>query len=192
MLRLYGGELFSDFVSISEAQIGRALKWTIPETKIALDQLHKMQFLNYEKSSETPQLTFLTARQDAARLHIDEVKFKERRELAIGKMEAIVEFVTQSHQCRTQIIQSYFDEETFETCGVCDVCLERKKKENLKEVKSYHNQIIAVLNKKPQTTEELEKEINPDDHELLIEVIREMLDANEIKYDEYWVMSVVT
>jgi ATP-dependent DNA helicase RecQ len=190
MLRLYGGELFSDFVPISEAQIGRATKWNIQETKVALDQLHKMQFLTYERASEMPLVTFLTARQDATRLQIDEVWFKERRDLAIGKMEAMIDFVSQNHQCRTQIIQSYFNEETFKTCGVCDVCLSRKKKENLNEFKSYHDQVLSILNKRPQTSEELEKEINPDDNELLIEVVREMLDANEIKYDEFWVLSV--
>lgn len=191
MLRLYGGELFSNFVPVSESQIGRAIKWNVPETKIALDQLHKMQFLNYEKSSEMPQVTFLTARQDADRLEIDMIKFKERRDLAISKMESMIDFVSQSNQCRTQIIQSYFDEESFATCGICDVCIAKKKKENLKEVQSYHDQILSVLRKKPLTSEELEREINPDDHELLVEVIREMLDSNEIKYDEFWVLSVV-
>ena len=191
MLRLYGGELFSNFVPVSESQIGRAIKWNVSETRIALDQLHKMQFLSYEKASEMPQITFLTARQDAHRLQIDEFRFKERRDLAIGKMESMIEFASQHHQCRTQIIQSYFDEEAFATCGICDVCIARKKKENLSEVKSYHDQILSVLSKRPQTSEELEKEINPDDHELLVEVIREMLDSNEIKYDEFWVLSVV-
>lgn len=191
MLRLYGGELFSNFVPVSESQIGRAIKWNVPETKIALDQLHKMQFLNYEKSSEMPQVTFLTARQDAERLDIDVIRFKERRDLAISKMESMIDFVSQSHQCRTQIIQSYFDEESFTACGICDVCITKKKRENLTEVKSYHDQILSVLRKKPLTSEELEREINPDDHELFIEVIREMLDNNEIKYDEFWVLSVV-
>lgn len=190
LLRLYGGELFSIYVNISESQIGRAVGWNIPETKIALDQLHKMQLLDYQQASEMSQITFLTPRQDADRLPLDKTRLEERRNLALTKMEAMIEYVEQSHRCRTQFIQSYFDEETFSTCGVCDVCLEKKKKENQTEIKDYHNQILLLLKLKPMTSDELEKEVNPSDQELLIEVIREMLDANEINYDEFWVLRV--
>ncbi len=191
LLRLYGGELFSTYVNISETQVSRAVSWTIPETKIALNQLRQLQFLDYEQATDSPQITWLTPRQDVARLQLNKVQLKERRSLAIKKMETMIEYVRQTHRCRTQFIQSYFDEETFETCGVCDVCLEKKKKDSMTEVKDYHDQILILLKQQPMTSEELEKAVNPDDHELLIEVIREMLDANEIKYDEYWVLRVV-
>lgn len=190
LLRLYGGELFSAYVNISESQIARIVGWSIPETKIGLDQLHKMQFLDYEQASEVPQITFLTPRQDAKRLQLDVPKLEERRKLALTKMETMIEYVEQSHRCRTQFIQSYFDEETFNTCGVCDVCLEKKKKENQTEIKDYHDQILLLLKQKPMTSDELEKAVNPSDQELLIEVIREMLDANEINYDEFWVLRI--
>ncbi|MBX2940810.1 MAG: RecQ family ATP-dependent DNA helicase [Cyclobacteriaceae bacterium] len=190
LLRLYGGELFSTYVNISESQIGRAVGWNMSETKIALDQLHKMQLLDYEQASEIPQITFLMPRQDADRLPLDKARLEERRNLALTKMEAMIEYVEQSHRCRTQFIQSYFDEETFSTCGVCDVCLDKKKKENQTEIKDYHNQILLLLKQRPMTSDELEKEVNPSDQELLIEVIREMLDANEINYDEFWVLRI--
>ncbi len=191
ILRLYGAELFSTFVNISEAQISQVVKWTISETKIALQQLHKMQFLHYEEASDAPQVTFLTPRQDAKRLQLDVQKLEERRNLTLSKMETMIAYVSQEHRCRTQFIQSYFDEETFSVCGVCDVCLQKKKQENRLQVKDYEDQIILLLRKKPMTSEELEEAVNPDDHELFIEVIREMLDANEIKYDEYWVLRIV-
>lgn len=190
LLRLYGGELFSVYVNISESQLSRAVGWNIPEIKIGLDQLQKMQLLDYEAASEIPQVTFLVPRQDADRLQLDVTRLNERRELALTKMETMVEFVEQSHRCRTQFIQSYFDEETFNTCGVCDVCLAKKKKENQTEIKDYHDQILLLLKQKPMTSEELEKAVNPSDQELLVEVIREMLDANEIKYDEFWVLRI--
>ncbi len=190
LLRLYGGELFSSYVNISESQLSRAVGWNIPETKIGLDQLHKMLLLDYEQASEMPQVTFLTPRQDADRLPLDIARLNERRNLALQKMETLIEYVEQTHRCRTQLIQSYFDEETFSTCGVCDVCLAKKKKENQTEIKDYRDQILLLLKQKPMTSEELEKAVNPNDQELLIEVIREMLDANEIKYDEFWVLRI--
>ncbi|MEQ8423677.1 MAG: RecQ family ATP-dependent DNA helicase, partial [Cyclobacteriaceae bacterium] len=190
LLRLYGAELFSSFVPISELLVSKTVGWTIPEVKIGLNQLHKMQFLSYEVANDSPQITFLTARQDADRLQLDEVRLEERRTLSIQKMEAMIEYVNQSHRCRTQFIQSYFDEETFDKCGVCDVCLSQKKKENQTEVKNYQEKIMACLRNKPMTSEELELAVNPTDHELFIEVVREMLDAARIKFDEYWVLRI--
>lgn len=191
ILRMYGAELFSSYVNISEFQIGRIVQWTTQETKVALQQLQKMQFLHYEEASDSPQITFLTARQDADKLSLDKKRLEERRALALSKMESMVGYVSQHHQCRTQYIQSYFGEETFDTCGVCDVCLEKKKNENHAEVKDYRDQILLLLRQKPLTSEELEHEVNPGDHALFIEVIREMLDSKEIKYDEYWVLRLV-
>ena len=188
LLRLYGGELFSSYVSVSEQQIGKAVGWNAAEARIGLGQLHKMQFLDYEPASGKPQVTFLTPRQDAGRLPLDTVRLGERRALALAKMEAMIEYVEQSHRCRTQFIQSYFDEEVFDTCGACDVCLEKKKKENRAQTKDYHDQVLLLLKQKPMTSEELEKAVGPTDQELLVEVIREMLDANEINYDEFWVL----
>jgi len=123
-------------------------------------------------------------------LQLGEVRLEERRTLSIQKMEAMIEYVNQSHRCRTQFIQSYFDEETFDKCGVCDVCLGQKKKENQTEVKNYQEKIMACLRNKPMTSEELELAVNPTDHELFIEVVREMLDAVRIKFDEYWVLRI--
>ncbi len=105
-------------------------------------------------------------------------------------MEAMVNYVSQSHRCRMQLIQEYFDEITYETCGKCDVCLEKKKKENLAVLSDYHDQIIYLLKQKNMMVEELEQAVAPNDHELFIEVVREMVDAAEIGYDVFWVLSI--
>ena len=191
LLRLYGAALFSDFVTIHEGQIGKAMNWNIQEVKIALGQLQKMQFLFYEQATDSPQITFLTARQDASRLHLNRQQLEERRALALQKMETMIRYAGQTHGCRMQIIQSYFGEETMETCGICDVCIEKRKRDNRASVNTYRERILSLLDKKPMTSEELEQAVDPDDHDLLIGVIREMLDSAEIAFDEFWVLRKV-
>jgi ATP-dependent DNA helicase RecQ len=106
-------------------------------------------------------------------------------------MEAIKNYAEQTHRCRMQIIQEYFDEETYQTCGLCDVCIEKRRKENLTVLKDYEQQVMYLLNKKPMTVEELETSVDPAEKELFIDVVREMVDANQIAYDEFWVLRVV-
>ncbi len=190
LLRLYGAELLSAFVVISERQVAKALKISEDETIAILKQLHQLKILSYFPVSNKPQLTFLTTRQDASRLPIDSQWLEERRQLVLSKMKAMIDYATQDHQCRQWTMLDYFDEKNYATCGVCDVCLAKKKKENLAELKDYREQILYLLKRKPMTVDELETEVKPTDHELMMEVVREMVDDSEIGYDEFWVLRV--
>lgn len=188
LLRIYGGELFSDFITISESQLGKATSATIPEIKNTLEQLQKLLLLEYEPASDQPQITFLLPRQDAVHLPVDKARLEERRDLHFSKMESMITYTTQDHRCRMQVIQEYFDEVTYQICGLCDVCIDNKKKDNLSALKDYQEQIIYLLNQKPLTIEELELAVDAKDNELFVEVVREMVDEGTIRYDEFWVL----
>lgn len=188
LLRLYGGELYSDFTPISEHQIALMMKQSVSTIKLELSQLHNLQVLVYEPINESPKITFVLSRQDADRLPIDRKEYDRRRDLHLSKMEAMRTYVEQDHRCRMQMIQEYFDEITYATCGLCDVCINKRKTENLVMVKDYEQQILYLLKQKPMTVEELETAVDPQEKELFIEVVREMVDSALIAYDEYWVL----
>jgi len=188
LLRLHGAELFSDFVPLSENQIAKSLKTSETEVASLLDQLSKLQILAYEPASEKPQITFVVARQDAHHLMVNQARLLERRHLAVSKSEAMIDFAEQTRRCRMQVILDYFDEPSFETCGKCDVCMEKKKKDDKGSFLEYEQQVNHLLSQKPMTVDELEQSVDPHDHHLFIEVVREMVDQGLIKYDEYWVL----
>jgi ATP-dependent DNA helicase RecQ len=190
LLRLYGGELFSEFMIISESQVARALKWRVEEVGRLLNELQRLQLLEYLPANERPSITYLLPRQDSAHLPIQVKRMNERRELHFGQMEKMIAYVEQRQQCRMQFIQEYFDEETFITCGVCDVCVARKKKENLEILKDYESQVLYLLKQRKYAVEELEKTVDPKDRELFMEVIRDMVDQGQIKYDAFWMLSL--
>lgn len=188
LMRLYGAELFSDFVVISENHTANALKIKVEDVKKELRRLHELQLLIYEAASDDPQIVFVLPRQDADRLPIDRKEFESRRKLHFDKMDAMIEYAEQTHRCRMQLIQEYFDEITYETCGVCDVCISKKKKDNSAMLKDYFDQINYLLGQKPMTVEELETAVAARDKELFIEAVRELVDAGSIAYDEVWVL----
>ena len=190
LLRLYGAELFSDFVPVSESYIAQSLKIKEGVARVDLKQLHELQLLVYQPASDQPQITFILPRQDVDYLPVDRERMERLRDLNLAKMEAMVSYVSQSHRCRMQLIQEYFDEITYEVCGTCDVCLEKKKKENRVIFSDYHQQIMYLLKQKNMTVEELELAVSPADHGVFVEVVREMVDAAEISYDKFWVLSV--
>ncbi|MCW5911159.1 MAG: RecQ family ATP-dependent DNA helicase [Cyclobacteriaceae bacterium] len=188
LLRLYGGELYADFTQVSEKQVAQMLRLPEAAVKLELEQLHNLQVLVYEPQDERAKVTFVTARQDAERLSIDKKEFDRRRALHLSKMEAMVNYTTQTHRCRMQLIQEYFGEITDTVCGRCDVCIEKHKQQNTALFKDYEQQINYLLTQKPMTVDELELAVDPTEKEVFIEIVREMVDSEELYYDEVWVL----
>lgn len=186
LMRLYGGELFADFVKISEPYLAKGLKISTDEMTAVLRHLNELQIVQYEPLKNKPQITFVLPRQDAERLPLDLKRLEERRKLIIGKMNAMVEYVTNPHRCRMQMIQEYFNEVTYTTCGMCDVCISLRKKENLSAFEDLHAEIISIVKKNPITVEQLEEVIAPRDHELFVDVVRDMVDEGMLVYDDAW------
>ncbi|MBL7841310.1 MAG: RecQ family ATP-dependent DNA helicase [Cyclobacteriaceae bacterium] len=186
LLRLYGGQLFSDFTKISESYLAKGLKMKTGELVAALKHLHDLKIILYKPAKEKPQLTFILPRQDAEKLPLDVKRLEERKILIESKMKAMTNFVTSTNRCRMQLIQEYFGEETFETCGKCDVCIDQKKKENTVQLQSLRGEILTLVKSKLYTIDQLEKRIAPSDTGLFVELVREMVDEGELEYDNVW------
>ena len=190
LLRLYGGQLHTDFTKISENYMAKAMKVPVDEMISLLKHLHEIKVLSYQPAKDNPQITFILPRQDADKLPLNIKRLQERKSLAESKMEAMVNFVTSVHRCRMELVQEYFGEDSFSECGKCDVCIAKKKKENLKEIKELKKEVITLLTTKLYTIEQLEKRISPPDAELFIDIIREMVDDGEIEYDSAWRLKI--
>jgi ATP-dependent DNA helicase RecQ len=186
LLRLYGGEMFSNYVRISEAYLANALKISRQEVVSTLKHLGGLQVIDYNPAKEKPQLTFVLPRQDAERLPLDTSRLAARRQLILSKTQAMIGFVETTHRCRMQLIQDYFNETTFQTCGICDVCIRKRKQENMKSFEDLKAETLHILANNSFTVEELEHRISPKDHELYVDVIRELVDEGAIEYDKTW------
>ncbi len=186
ILRLYGGELFSDFVKISESYLAKGLKVSFQEMIKILKHLDELKIVMYQPVKEKPQLTFVLPRQDAGRLPLDTARMAARKKLIMEKMNAMIDFVTTQHRCRMQVVQEYFNEITFNECGICDVCIEKRKKENTRAFDEIREEVLNMLKQNSMTVEELEERIAPREHELFVDVIREMVDDGYLEYDTSW------
>ncbi len=191
ILRLYGGELFADYLRISEAYLAEGMKTNAKVIAEQLAHLHKLQIVQYLPLKDQPQVTFVLPRQDTNYLPVDKKLLRERRELIFAKMNAMIDFVTSAHRCRMQLIQEYFGEVAFDSCNMCDVCIGKRKKENSKSVEELRTQILYLTKQQLFTIDELEERISPSDSELFVEVVRELVDEGKITYDDVWRLQVV-
>jgi ATP-dependent DNA helicase RecQ len=188
LLRLFGAELFSEFVPISEIQLAKSLKSNVKDVQEFLHRLHLQQVISYEKASDAPQITFVLPRQDADYLPIDRKHLEARRDLIISKMESMINYVEQDQVCRMRMIQEYFNETTYKDCNLCDVCIAKRKNESGAMLTDYQEQILYLLTQKPMNVDDLEVAVAPHDKELFIDAVRELVDNATIAYDDVWVL----
>ena len=98
----------------------------------------------------------------------------------------MIDFVASDHRCRMVKIQQYFDEETVQTCGICDVCIANRKAQNHTAFEGMRIEVLNVIKNNLLTLDQLEEIIAPADQELFIDVIRDLLDEGQLEYDDVW------
>ncbi|MHA7130977.1 RecQ family ATP-dependent DNA helicase [Algoriphagus namhaensis] len=128
LLRTHGGNLFSEYVKINEAALAKALQISEQELMRRLDQLDSLEVMDYDRRKDKPQISFYTSRHDAGKLPLNTPRIAERRSQTLENAQNILKYARQKELCRMEFIQSYFGEKKTEPCGICDVCLDRRKR----------------------------------------------------------------
>lgn len=183
--RLRGGDMQSSFFKISESLLARQLGKSIQNVQKQLERLNELGVLIYDKQNVQPQVVFLTPRFDAKRLPLDIQGIEARKKRDMEKVEAVIHYVTHKHRCRTQLILEYFGEVSYEACGVCDICLEKKKANQVKEAdESEAQQILSFLKEGPLAVRVLVSKLNPKDERATLALIRDMLDVGQLQHLE--------
>ncbi len=180
LLRLYSG-LFNDFVKINENEI--AIKGDIKK-ELALKYLFtlsKFGVINYLQAKSKPQIVFLKERLDVKNLLLSSTNYEERKAEASRRMESVINYASESNQCRSQILLNYFGEKNSNRCGKCDVCLKRNKlKINDLEFDKISNEISKMIRKSALTLQEIVFDMDGFQEEKVIEVIRWLEEGGQI------------
>lgn len=180
MLRLYGAELFNNFININPQQMARMLNLHSREVEKMLQNLHNSSIILYEKAHDKPQITFLTSRYDARELPLNIRQMRERKELKKQQMQWMVKYAEQDQQCRALFMNAYFDENS-KPCGKCDVCLKDKNKtSSIDKYGSIKGLIYAELAQKPCALQDLGRLFEDLEKDAFTSIIRELIDAGEL------------
>ncbi|MEN7549770.1 ATP-dependent DNA helicase RecQ [Rapidithrix thailandica] len=182
LLRMYGGELFSNYINISEEKLAKALHVFTNTVVKDLMQLVQMQIVSYFPQNEKPKITFLTERYAQMRLPFDEKLYQQRKKRELEKVEAMIAYTENTQLCRTLKLVEYFGELNDEPCQVCDLCLKKKQAKRNTSPQEAIDPILELLRKHPQSFEELKA--LPFKEEQLLKGLRSLLDSGEVYQDE--------
>jgi len=144
ILRSYPG-IFSEFVKINEADIGKRAGMGREEVIKRLNYLKNLNIVQYESQNDNPTITFIEERIAPEQLRITPEVYHRQKKFSLDRLVAMKDYVNNKHQCRSQQLLGYFGERGGTQCGHCDYCLERKKTGMSKEETSRLVQEIKFL-----------------------------------------------
>jgi ATP-dependent DNA helicase RecQ len=126
ILRTCSG-VFEDFVSFNEATLGSKVKLTPAESQSMLLKLNSLDILSYIPRKEKPQLTMLQHRIKKEELILDRKFIEERIAGMNERIDSVRNYLANSTVCLSKYLVAYFGEKDATDCGICSVCIGRKK-----------------------------------------------------------------
>ena len=145
LLRSYAG-ILNNLVLISEKQIAKVSYQSYEKVIEDLKVLNQLKIINYVAKKETPQLYFINNRADVESLNINHEAFFKRKKQFEKRVEFFINYISDSENCRSKIIATYFNAPAKDYCGICDNCLNKKKQEiSGEEFDNIFNSIHSIV-----------------------------------------------
>ena len=188
LLRNHGG-IFDLFVPINEYEIAKKLKTSHTQVVDYITQLVNLGYANYLPKTNAPQIEYLHERVSMDHISVDFSFIQQRKRIKEEQVRAVYQYLD-AKDCRSITLQAYFDEKDHRYCEVCDLCLIRQHKNQ--EDKKIIEEIKNILLAQRLPIKDLVDQIAIADEEVILKIIRKLLDDHKIKIEEGLYTWVVT
>lgn len=126
LLRMYTG-LFSQYVPIDIDKIAAAGRYAPEAVLEKLKLLSRERIVKFVPQINSPLLHLSHERLYDSNLRLPVSEYNERLERSRGRLEAMIDIVSDGKECRSRRLVSYFGERDSCRCGICDVCLKTRE-----------------------------------------------------------------
>ncbi len=184
ILRTYSG-LFQEYVRIDENFLAKRASVEKSILLKMLQDLHKMEILEYLPRKKSPFITYTEERIDDKNIIFTPSNYRERKSRLVKRIEFVLNYAFTDNKCRNQLLLLYFGEKDPFRCGVCDVCRQR----NELGLSNFEFDKILEKIKEELSTESQELndliETTGYSKEKSVKVIQWLLDHGKITYNKH-------
>jgi len=183
ILRSYSG-VFSNYTNIDEFRLSKKANTTKDVIYKYLQKLAKFKIITYIPQRKTPYIIYTEERLEDKSVIISKENYDNLKERQINRIEAVINYITNTEKCRSQMLLAYFGEKNAKECGNCDYC---RRKANLelkkKEFENIKNEIRKILENESLTFNEVVHKIDKEE-DIIIKIIRELQENGTIITDD--------
>jgi len=176
LLRTYTG-LFKQEVKIDEFLLAKKSNTTCKQVIANLERLEQEEILTYNSVKTDSEIRFLLPREDDKTINKFSKEISRFIKQKEKKSEDFLAYILNNKVCRSIQILDYFDEISTKKCGICDVCLSKKR---IKK-KDISSEILSILEQKNElTSQEINQYLKADEKDILIH-LRQLLSDNKVR-----------
>jgi ATP-dependent DNA helicase RecQ len=180
LLRSYGG-LFDFYTNIFENEIARRLHKTEEWVKAELKKLHDFEMIDYVPQTQKPQIIFLENRFNKVSITQEKINYLRKR--YFEKLKFVNDYISNTDQCRSSVLVSYFGEQKAKNCGICDICLEKKKKPD-ETFDKYYKKIYDLIQTESFKKDDLLYVVKSGEIDEIISILRWLIDEEYLTENE--------
>ena len=176
LLRTYTG-LFEQEVKIDEFLLAKKNNTTSKQVIANLERLQQEEILTYNSVKTDIEIRFLVPREDDKTINRFSREISQLLKQKKKKSEDFLAYILNNKVCRSIQILDYFDEKSTNNCGICDVCLSKKRNKK----KNISAEILSILKQKNLlTSQEINQHLQANEKDILIH-LRQLLSENKIQ-----------
>ncbi|MBO5875953.1 MAG: RecQ family ATP-dependent DNA helicase [Alistipes sp.] len=182
ILRMYNG-VFTEFRAIDENEIASVSGYTLERVKELFKRLWQMRIIRYVPSNRSPILFF-----DEERLPVDDIyiapeTYRLRKEMIHERFSKMLSYASNQEHCRSRILAEYFGDSEAGDCGICDICLAKRKRQKAESFSGdFKAEIIKLLSERNLSAREIVAEFRCDPQPLL-DTLKQMHEEGSIRTD---------
>lgn len=185
ILRTYSG-IFDMGSTINIDLVAKKSNCNAEQVLLAIKNLEKNNCVIATIQNNDASITFNEVREDEHTINRVAKYLEKQNELKTNQLASVIDYASNETTCKSKLLLSYFDETNITDCGICSYCLS-KEKSNPKIVLE---EILACLNKQPQTSRELESQLSFTTNAILLG-IQLLLENKKIainNYNQYYLL----
>lgn len=185
LLRSYTG-LFTDYVCIDEEKIGKLCALPRQQVYERLTMLQQLRVARYMPQRKSPLITWLSDRIEADKVVLPDSVYAQRQKDLEQRISSVIEYCKNDENCRSVQLLKYFGETSASACGVCDVCIEKKRKAELsnEDFEKIENRVLDLTRANSLIHSELIAKITDYNINKVEFVLRWLADNGIIAIDE--------
>ncbi len=125
LMRSYTG-IFSFLQQIDEEYVARRAGQTVPQLRQSLYGLSRAHVISYVPTDHSDVVVLHHDRLRPGNVNLMPSRYAMLRESFHARAEAMLEYVSETSECRSRYLLRYFGQTEAADCGTCDVCRARR------------------------------------------------------------------
>lgn len=179
-LRLHQS-IFRQAVRLEEHKISQLLKLDSSTLHKMLHYLNQIGLISYFPRKSTPQIIFLGPRVESKYLFIDLPKYKFLKDRAKEKLDGIIRYLS-FQKCRNIQLLEYFDEKAVDSCGICDVCVDQKRRSQAAKLEGeLLNKVLLLVQSEDLSITKLTEAFPIKYKDKVLQIVQYLLNENQIR-----------